>query len=157
MNENAARTVPYPALVKPNSVINIGATAASSCRSRKFKAENSTNAATAAQRQPDKLVVVTDTSVRAAGGRVSVAVAYAHLNKNLFPADEIDGVNEVPLNAPRHKASVSFTAYSPLRGLTSNLRVRWINGFPVHAGVFRRDVPTYTMLDAGVAWLFSMF
>jgi outer membrane receptor for ferrienterochelin and colicins len=83
---------------------------------------------------------------------LSVAVAYAHLNKNLFPADEIDGVNEVPLNAPRHKASVSFTAYSPLRGLTSNVRVRWVNGFPVHAGVFRRDVPTYTILDAGVSW-----
>jgi outer membrane receptor protein involved in Fe transport len=87
---------------------------------------------------------------------LSVAVAYAHLNKNLFAAVEIDGVNEVPLNAPRHKASVSFTGYSPLRGLTSNLRVRWINGFPVHAGVFRRDVPTYALLDAGVSWRLSM-
>jgi outer membrane receptor for ferrienterochelin and colicins len=86
---------------------------------------------------------------------LSVAVAYAHLNKNLFAAVEIDGVNEVPLNAPRHKASVSFTGYSPLRGLTSNLRVRWINGFPVHAGVFRRDVPTYALLDAGVSWRLS--
>ena len=82
----------------------------------------------------------------------SVDVAYAHLNRNLFTADEIDGVNEVPLNAPRHKASVSFTGYSPLRGVTGNLRVRWVNGFPVHAGVFRRDVPSYTVVDAGVAW-----
>lgn len=42
-------------------------------------AENNTNAATAAQRQPDKLVEVTDTSVRAACGRVSVAVALSRL------------------------------------------------------------------------------
>jgi outer membrane receptor for ferrienterochelin and colicins len=83
---------------------------------------------------------------------LSVAVTYSHLNKNLFPADEIDGMNEVPLNAPRHKATISFTSYSPLRGLTSNLRFRWVNGFPVHAGVFRRDVATYALVDAGVSW-----
>jgi iron complex outermembrane receptor protein len=83
---------------------------------------------------------------------LGMAVTYSHLNRNLFPAREIDGVNEVPLNAPRHKATISFTGYSPLRGLTSNLRVRWVNGFPVHAGVFRRDVPSYTVVDAGVSW-----
>ena len=85
-------------------------------------------------------------------GSLTVAFAYAHLNKNLFPADEIDGVNEVPLNAPRHKASLSFSGFHPRRGLTSNVRVRWVNGFPVHAGVFRRDVPSYTIVDAGVSW-----
>ena len=90
---------------------------------------------------------VTDVS-----GWLTVALAYAHLNKNLFTADEIDGVNEVPLNAPQHKATLSFTGFNPRRGLTSNLRVRWVNAFPVHAGVFRRDVPTYTIVDAGVSW-----
>ncbi len=88
-------------------------------------------------------------------GWLTVAVAYAHLNKNLFPAEEIDGVNEVPLNAPKHKASVSLSGYSPRRRLTSNLRVRWVNGFPVHAGVFRRDVPSYAVVDAGLSWQLS--
>ena len=82
----------------------------------------------------------------------SMAVTYSHLNRNLFPAKDIDGINEVPLNAPRHKATVSFTGFSPRRGLTSNLRVRWVNGFPVHAGVFRRDVSSYALVDAGISW-----
>lgn len=86
-----------------------------------------------------------------------VAVTYAHLSRNLFPASEIDGVNEVPLNAPRHKASVTFMGYQPRRGLTSNLRLRWVNGFPVHAGVFRRDVPTYGVVDAGLSWQPAQF
>lgn len=85
-------------------------------------------------------------------GWMHVALAYAHLNKNLFPADEVDGVNEVPLNAPRHKASLVLSGYHPARGLTSNLRVRWVNAFPVRAGVFRRDVPSYVVLDAGLSW-----
>ena len=83
---------------------------------------------------------------------LGIAVTYSHLSRNLFRADEIDGVNEVPLNAPRHKASISFNGYSPARGLTSNLRLRWVNGFPVHAGVFRRDVPSYAVVDAGISW-----
>ena len=81
-----------------------------------------------------------------------MAVTYSHLNRNLFPAKDIDGINEVPLNAPRHKATVSFTGFSPRRGLTSNLRVRWVNGGPVHAGVFRRDVSSYALVDAGISW-----
>jgi outer membrane receptor for ferrienterochelin and colicins len=83
---------------------------------------------------------------------LGIAATYSHLSKNLFAPDEIDGLNEVPLNAPRHKATVSLNGRAPRRGVTSNLRVRWVNGFPVHAGVFRRDVPSYAVLDAGVAW-----
>jgi outer membrane receptor protein involved in Fe transport len=85
-------------------------------------------------------------------GWLTVAATYSHLSKNLFAPDEIDGLNEVPLNAPRHKATVSFDALNARRGLSSNLRVRWVNGFPVHAGVFSRDVPSYVVLDAGVSW-----
>jgi iron complex outermembrane receptor protein len=83
---------------------------------------------------------------------LSVAATYSHLSKNLFAPDEIDGLNEVPLNAPRHKATMSFNGFTPDRSVSSNLRVRWVNGFPVHAGVFRRDVPSYVVLDAGVSW-----
>jgi iron complex outermembrane receptor protein len=83
---------------------------------------------------------------------LTVAATYSHLSRNLFPPDEIDGLNEVPVNAPRHKATVSFDGYTPGRGVSSNLRVRWVNGFPVHAGVFRRDVPSYVAVDAGVSW-----
>ncbi len=83
---------------------------------------------------------------------LTVAATYSHLSRNLFAPDEIDGRNEVPLNAPKHKATLSFHGFDPRRGLVSNLRARWVNGFPVHAGVFRRDVPSYVVLDAGIAW-----
>ena len=83
---------------------------------------------------------------------LTVAGTYSHLSRNLFSPDEIDGLNEVPLNAPRHKATLSFSGSTPSRSVLSNVRVRWVNGFPVHAGVFRRDVPSYAVLDAGVAW-----
>jgi len=85
-------------------------------------------------------------------GWLTVAATYSHLSKNLFAPDEIDGLNEVPLNAPRHKATLSFSGFTPSRSVSSNVRVRWVNGFPVHAGVFRRDVPSYAVLDAGVSW-----
>jgi outer membrane receptor protein involved in Fe transport len=83
---------------------------------------------------------------------LAVAATYAHLSRNLFAPDEIDGLNEVPLNAPRHKGTLSLTTFDPGRGLSTNLRVRYVNGFPVHAGVFRRDVPTYVVVDGGVSF-----
>jgi outer membrane receptor for ferrienterochelin and colicins len=82
---------------------------------------------------------------------VSVAATYSFLNKNLFTSNELQG-DEVALNAPRHKGSVALRLHDDAQSFGAELRGRHVSAFPVHAGVYRRDVATYNLLDATMTW-----
>ena len=85
-------------------------------------------------------------------GAHTIAFSYSYLDRNLFSPSAIDGVNEVPLNAPRHKASISLRSTDVRHRASSEVRVRYVDAFPAHAGVFQRDVAAYTVVDAGLTW-----
>ncbi|HEY6829484.1 MAG TPA: TonB-dependent receptor [Gemmatimonadaceae bacterium] len=82
---------------------------------------------------------------------LSAAATYSFLNKNLFTSGELQG-DEVALNAPRHKGSLALRFHDDVRAFGAELRGRHVSAFPVHAGVYNRDVATYNLLDATTTW-----
>ena len=70
---------------------------------------------------------------------LTAAATYSFLNKNLFTSGELQG-DEVALNAPRHKGSLALRLHDQARSIGAELRGRHVSAFPVHAGVYRRDV-----------------
>ena len=73
------------------------------------------------------------------------------MNKNLFTSGELQG-DEVALNAPRHKGSLALRFHDDVRSIGAELRGRHVSAFPVHAGVYRRDVASYNLVDATATW-----
>ncbi len=82
---------------------------------------------------------------------LSAAATYSFLNKNLFTSGELQG-DEVALNAPRHKGSLALRLHDEARSIGAELRGRHVSAFPVHAGVYRRDVASYNLVDATATW-----
>lgn len=81
-------------------------------------------------------------------GGMSLAGTYSWVNKDFFPREEIGGgVQDISLNAPKSKGSVT----ARYRGLTNNvsaeLRGRYVAEFPVYSFV-NGTIPTYTLVDA---------
>jgi iron complex outermembrane receptor protein len=81
----------------------------------------------------------------------TAAATYSFLNKNLFTSGELQG-DEVSLNAPRHKGSLALRYRDDARAIGAELRGRHVSAFPVHAGVYRRDVASYNLVDATATW-----
>lgn len=75
----------------------------------------------------------------------TVGGGYSYLSDNLFR--DVDGVDDVALNAPRHKAgaSVRFSAHD--RELSTELRTRYVGGFPVRSDVYVGEVKSYVTFD----------
>lgn len=63
-------------------------------------------------------------------------------------------VGDVVLNIPRHKGSLSLGYRNDEVGLTADLGVRAISGFPVVSGVLRGQVDSYALVDASVGYRF---
>jgi len=82
---------------------------------------------------------------------ISAVGTYSFLNKNLFTAGELQG-DEVALNAPRHKASLALQYRDDPHAFGVELRGRHVSAFPVHAGVYQRNVATYNLVDATTTW-----
>ncbi|MBT8401145.1 MAG: TonB-dependent receptor, partial [Rhodothermia bacterium] len=71
--------------------------------------------------------------------------SYSHVSDNLFR--DVDGVDDIALNAPRHKASGLLRYTAPAREFSTELRVRYVGGFPVRSDVYIGSVDAYTLLD----------
>jgi len=83
--------------------------------------------------------------------RFSLAGTLSHVNKDFFPRAEIGGVQDIALNAPRSKASVTGRYNNDPAGLSAEMRFRRVASFPVFSfinGVIER----YQLLDAGVSF-----
>ena len=83
--------------------------------------------------------------------RFSVAGTFSHVNKDFFPRSEIGGVQDIALNAPRSKASVTGRFNDVPRGVSADLRFRQVASFPVYSFI-NGTIERYQLLDAGFSY-----
>jgi iron complex outermembrane receptor protein len=67
-----------------------------------------------------------------------------------FDVKKKNAADKLLPNGPKNKASGGLS-YRADRW-NGTVKVRWVDGFPWAAGVFVGDVPSYTLVDLGVAW-----
>jgi iron complex outermembrane receptor protein len=83
--------------------------------------------------------------------RWSLAGTFSHVNKDFWPRSEIGGVQDISLNAPRSKASVTGRFNDVPKGVSADLRFRRVASFPVYSFI-NGKIPSYQLLDAGFSW-----
>ena len=67
------------------------------------------------------------------------------MSKNLFR--NVDNIQDIPLNAPKHKVGLGGRYADYRSGWHAGLRLRWVDGFPAEDGVYSGYVDSYTVLD----------
>jgi outer membrane receptor for ferrienterochelin and colicins len=80
--------------------------------------------------------------------RLSFAGTYSFVNRNFL--EDVEGITDLALNAPRNKATLSSLFDDPTLGLRVELRGRYVEGFRVLSGVYQGRVDTYTLVDANL-------
>jgi outer membrane receptor protein involved in Fe transport len=78
---------------------------------------------------------------------------YSYVSRDLF--DNVDGISDIALNSPRHKAGGSLRYRDFKRGLDAQLRARYVHKFPVRSGVYIGASEPYLAVDANWDYLFS--
>jgi iron complex outermembrane receptor protein len=81
--------------------------------------------------------------------KFSVAGTYSYVNKNLFPRSEVGGVQDISLNAPANKHSVTVSYRDEGRGWGAEVRERHVDAFEALAFI-SAHIKNYTLLDAGI-------
>ncbi len=81
---------------------------------------------------------------------------YSYASENLFPKSATQP-HDITLNAPRNKIGANVQYRNSDVGLDTQLRLRYVDSFPVNSGVFLGRVDSYTVLDltAGYVLPFS--
>jgi len=74
---------------------------------------------------------------------------YSFVNRDLFRGKE--GAR-IALNAPRHKIGANVDYRNPSLGFTGNLRLRFVDSFPVQSGTFRGKVDRYAVIDINATY-----
>ena len=82
-------------------------------------------------------------------GGFSVAGTYSWVNKNLFPRSEVGGVQDISLNAPANKHSVTVRYRNETKGWGAEIRERHVDGFQALSFISATIKP-YTLIDAGI-------
>jgi outer membrane receptor for ferrienterochelin and colicins len=77
----------------------------------------------------------------------SVSASMSYITDNFFTKDEIGGVTDYALNAPRYKSSMGIMQRHADLGLNIGLQWRWVDAFRMNSGVFVGSVPAYHMVD----------
>lgn len=67
---------------------------------------------------------------------LSLSGSYSWVNKDFFPATEVNGPSDVALNASKSKGSFTAAWRDDPRGWGAELRFRAVKGFPVNSGVY---------------------
>jgi iron complex outermembrane receptor protein len=86
---------------------------------------------------------------------ITVGGTYSYASKDFFPA-EASGF-DIALNAPAGKGSVTGRYRSERNGFSSEVRNRWVKGFPGNSGVYIGEIPSYSLLDAGISLRPNLF
>ena len=76
--------------------------------------------------------------------------SYSFVDDNLF--ENLDGIGDIALNAPKHKLKFGSTYAFPQHGMTVGARVRYSDSFPMQSGVFEGEVDSYTLLDVSASY-----
>ncbi|MFQ5752371.1 MAG: TonB-dependent receptor plug domain-containing protein, partial [bacterium] len=75
---------------------------------------------------------------------------YSFVNKDYFRSK--DGRSDIALNAPKHKIGAILNYKTANSGFDSNLRLRFIDSFPVNSGIFAGKVKRYTVIDLNTSY-----
>lgn len=81
----------------------------------------------------------------------SVDGTYSWVNKDFFPRAQIGGVQDIALNAPATKGSLGLKFRDEVKGLSAELRGRYVAEFPVYSFI-NGTIASYNLVDAGVAY-----
>ncbi len=89
--------------------------------------------------------------------RLSVRGSYAYVSKDCFEFGDPelnDGTcsrpDDIALNAPQHKFSLAGRWDDRRRGWGTELRMRWVDSFPMNSGVYIGQVDSYSVFDLNV-------
>lgn len=83
--------------------------------------------------------------------RFSLAGTLSQVSKDFFPRSEIGGVQDISLNAPRSKASITGRFNDEPKGVSGELRFRRVASFPVYSFI-NGTVKRYQLVDAGLSF-----
>ncbi len=84
-------------------------------------------------------------------GGLSVLGTYSYVNKNLFPKSEVGGVQDISLNAPANKHSVTVRYRDDTNGWSGEVRERHVDAFKALSYI-AGTVRPYTLIDAGLSY-----
>jgi iron complex outermembrane receptor protein len=76
---------------------------------------------------------------------------YSYVSENFWER-KVGEPEDVALNAPKHKIGFAVHYNNPNLGLISQLRLRYIDSFPVISGVGRGTVPSYFVMDINASY-----
>lgn len=75
---------------------------------------------------------------------------YSFVSKDLF--EDVDGLGDIALNAPKNKFGASIQYLNADLGLGIGLRTRFVAGFPVRSGVYIGDIESYYTIDLNAGY-----
>ena len=75
---------------------------------------------------------------------------YSFVSKDLF--EDVDGLGDIALNAPKNKFGASIQYLNAALGLGVGLRTRFVAGFPVRSGVYIGDIESYYTIDLNAGY-----
>ncbi len=76
---------------------------------------------------------------------LTLSGGYSYLSRNFF--EQVDGVDDVALNAPKHKFSSSLRYFEPAGRFEAEFRMRRVGAFPVRSDVYIGHVEAFTVFD----------
>ena len=81
---------------------------------------------------------------------LSFGANYSFVSKDLF--EDVDGLGDIALNAPKNKFGASIQYLNADLGLGVGLRTRFVVGFPVRSGVYIGDLESYYTFDLNAGY-----
>ena len=81
---------------------------------------------------------------------LSFGANYSFVSKDLF--EDVDGLGDIALNAPKNKFGASVQYLNADLGLGVGLRTRFVAGFPVRSGVYIGDLESYYTFDLNAGY-----
>lgn len=85
------------------------------------------------------------------GDRFSLAGTISHVSKDFFPRAEVGGVQDIALNAPANKGSLTGRFNDEIKGIGAELRFRRVASFPVYSFI-NGNIEGYSLVDAGFSF-----
>ena len=80
----------------------------------------------------------------------SLGANYSFVSNDLF--ENVDGIGDIALNAPKNKFGVNVQYVNASLGLGVGLRARYVQGFPVRSGVYVGEVESYYTVDLSTGY-----
>jgi iron complex outermembrane receptor protein len=88
--------------------------------------------------------------------RLSFGATYSWVNKDFFSAQEVEGPTDIALNGSKSRGSVTARYRNDAAGWGTEVRLRYVKGFPVNSGVYvtppGETTDSYGVVDVQGNW-----